>query len=252
MRFQAKAAYAGPFDGAGVPLLDYRGDIGSQHNPIAIAQYGLARFNRWCNTPDAGAAPSIRAKHGIDSRFVVLYIGAHGISHALSSILEVASRFRDEADVCFVFVGDGAEKQGLVRRAGERSLSNVRFFPSQPRETVPAWYASADVVLVPLRDIPVFDTFIPSKMFEILACERPIIASVRREACRILERSGGAVVVNPDDVDGIAQAIRTLRADAGLRERLGRSGGAFARTEYDRRVLAGRYLGLLEATCHPG
>ena len=52
MRFQGKAAYAGPFDGAGVPLLDYRGDIGRQHNPIAIAQYGLARFNRWCNTSD--------------------------------------------------------------------------------------------------------------------------------------------------------------------------------------------------------
>src|ERR1700687_4144068 len=53
MRFQGKAAYAGPFDSAGVPLLDYRGDIGVQHNPIAIAQYGLARFNRWCNTTDA-------------------------------------------------------------------------------------------------------------------------------------------------------------------------------------------------------
>jgi hypothetical protein len=53
MRFQGKAAYAGPFDRAGVPLLDYRGDIGRQHNPIAIAQYGLARFNRWCNTGEA-------------------------------------------------------------------------------------------------------------------------------------------------------------------------------------------------------
>lgn len=52
MRFQGKAAYAGPFDGAGVPLLDYRGDIGRQHNPIAVAQYGLARFNRWCDMSD--------------------------------------------------------------------------------------------------------------------------------------------------------------------------------------------------------
>lgn len=50
MRFQGKADYHGPFDQAGVPLLDYRGDIGPQHNPIAIAQYGLARFNRWCHT----------------------------------------------------------------------------------------------------------------------------------------------------------------------------------------------------------
>jgi heparosan-N-sulfate-glucuronate 5-epimerase len=52
MRFQRKAAYAGPFDDAGIPLLDYRGDIGKQYNPIAIAQYGLARFNRWCDNAD--------------------------------------------------------------------------------------------------------------------------------------------------------------------------------------------------------
>ena len=48
VRFQGKAVYGGPFDADGVPLLDYRGEIGREYNPIAIAQYGLARFNRWC------------------------------------------------------------------------------------------------------------------------------------------------------------------------------------------------------------
>lgn len=50
MRFAGKARYKSPFDAAGIPLLDYQGDIGRQHNPIAIAQYGLARFNRWSTT----------------------------------------------------------------------------------------------------------------------------------------------------------------------------------------------------------
>ena len=50
MRFQRKAAYHGPFDQDGVPLLDYQGDIGLQYNPIAISRYGLARFNRWTQT----------------------------------------------------------------------------------------------------------------------------------------------------------------------------------------------------------
>jgi hypothetical protein len=54
MCFRQKADYPGPFDAAGVPLLDYRGTIGRQYNPIAVAQYGLARFNRWCATYDAG------------------------------------------------------------------------------------------------------------------------------------------------------------------------------------------------------
>lgn len=50
MTFAGKARYKGPFDAAGIPLLDYQGDIGRQYNPIAIAQYGLARFNRWSTT----------------------------------------------------------------------------------------------------------------------------------------------------------------------------------------------------------
>jgi hypothetical protein len=53
MRFGRKADYAGPFDAAGIPLLDYRGRIGRQYNPIAIAHYGLARFNRWCERGDS-------------------------------------------------------------------------------------------------------------------------------------------------------------------------------------------------------
>jgi glycosyltransferase involved in cell wall biosynthesis len=148
-------------------------------------------------------------------------------------------------------VGDGAEKERLVRAAETKDLANVRFLPSQPRDTVPSWYASADVVLVPLRNIPVFDTFIPSKMFEILASERPIVASLRGEARRILERSGGALVVDPEDVDGIVEAIRTLRADGDLRDRMTQRGGAFVRSEYDRRVLAARYFQLLEIVCQP-
>jgi hypothetical protein len=58
LRFAGKAAYKGPFDAAGIPLLDYQGDIGRQYNPIAIAQYGLARYNAWlaAKSPDARAA----------------------------------------------------------------------------------------------------------------------------------------------------------------------------------------------------
>jgi heparosan-N-sulfate-glucuronate 5-epimerase len=77
MRFRGKAAYAGPFDAEGVPLLDYRGRIGRQYNPIAIAHYGLARFNRWC---DAGAAADHTAWLAA-SRWLVANLepNAHGV-----------------------------------------------------------------------------------------------------------------------------------------------------------------------------
>jgi heparosan-N-sulfate-glucuronate 5-epimerase len=71
MQFQGKAAYRGPFDADGVPLLDYRGEIGRQHNPIAIAQYGLARFNRWCDTAhDEGKAAWLRVATWLERELV--------------------------------------------------------------------------------------------------------------------------------------------------------------------------------------
>ena len=197
---------------------------------------------------DSAGAAALREAHGLQDKFVVLYIGAHGISQGLPAILDAADRLRDDAGVEFVFVGDGADKQKLIARAAELKLANVRFLPSQPRDSVPAWYSLAGAVLVPLRNIPMFETFIPSKMFEILAAERPMIASVRGEARRILERSGGALIVDPEDAAAIAASVRQLRADPALGERLGKAGKAFVTAEYDRDILAARYLEILRST----
>ena len=202
--------------------------------------------------PDPEAGASIRRDYGFGRDFVVLYIGAHGISHALTCILDVAKHFEIDPGVRFVFIGDGAEKRKLTAKASSMGLRNVLFLPSQARDRVPGWYNAVDLVLVPLRNIPLFETFIPSKMFEILASERPIVASVRGEARRILERSMGALVVDPEDVAGITGAIARLKDDAVLRTRLGRAGRAFVLAEYDRRVLAHRYLDVLRRACASG
>src|SRR3974390_1353082 len=52
MRFAEKADYPGRYDADGIPMLDYRGQIGLQYNPIAIAQYGLGNYNRFADTKD--------------------------------------------------------------------------------------------------------------------------------------------------------------------------------------------------------
>src|ERR1700730_10384506 len=52
MLFAEKADYDGAFDSAGIPQLDYRGKIGRQYNPIAIAQYGLGNYNFFRRTGD--------------------------------------------------------------------------------------------------------------------------------------------------------------------------------------------------------
>lgn len=187
----------------------------------------------------------IRHRWDLTGKFVVLYIGAHGISQALSAILDTADALKADSDVTFVFVGEGAEKKMLMEKAARMELPNVRFLPGQPKQAMASWYAAADVVLVPLRNIPLFETFIPSKMFEIMACGRPIVGSVKGEARDILERSQGALIVDPEDSAAIARAIQSLRQAPELAHRLGEAGNRFVRDHYDRRALARLYLDLL-------
>ena len=181
----------------------------------------------------------------LEGRFVALYIGAHGISQALSRIIDSADLLKEEAGIRFLFVGEGAEKEQLQTRCREKGLENVIFLDPVDKATVKEYYALADVCLVPLRDIPLFDTFIPSKMFEIMAMGRPIVGSVRGEAAGILDRSGGAVVVGPEDSRGIARAVMDLYQDPAGAETMGHRARTFVERHYSRKVLAGRYLDVL-------
>ena len=197
-------------------------------------------------SPTAPPRPNSR-ESGLASaaRFKVLYLGAHGISHGLDSILRAAHRLRQHDDVAFLFVGEGAEKRKLLALKDELELTNVDFLPGQAKEQVLAFYQSANVGLVPLRNVPLFSGFIPSKMFELMACGVPIVGAVRGEAARILDRSGAALLVAPEDPAALAEAILALRSDPDRRRRMAVAGRAFVEAHYDRTRLAEQYVGLL-------
>ncbi len=199
-----------------------------------------------------GDRAEARRRLGLPGGFLALYLGAHGISHALTRILEVAERWRGIEDAHFVFVGEGSEKQRLINAAAAQGMRNVLFRPAVPKEAVADYYRAADAAFVPLRDVPLFRTFIPSKMFEVLACGVPVLGSVAGEAAEILSASGGSVVVPPEDVPAMDAALRRLRAEAGFAHRLGESGARFVRERYDRRALARRYLSALEGVVAAG
>jgi colanic acid biosynthesis glycosyl transferase WcaI len=216
---------------------------GVPSNKLAVIPNGAdTRFFH----PGVDAAPA-RARFGLDDQFVVEYVGSHGMSHGLGAVLDAAAR---QPDVTYLLVGDGADRERLCAERDRRRLSNVRMHPSVPKVDVPAIYAAADVCLVPLRDVPLFSAFVPSKLFEVLAAGRPVVGAVRGEARTILERSGGALLVDPEDGPAIAAAVDMLRADPEVRADLGRRGRAFAEQHYDRNVLAARYLDLLHNVVH--
>lgn len=205
--------------------------------------------DRACFAPRPTAARH-RAKHGWGGDFVILYIGTHGLAQGLGVLLDAAVHLRSERSLRFVFVGDGAERSSLMRRAKDLALTRVEFHPSQPRADVPDWLSAADLAVVCLRDRPVFEQVLPSKMFEIMACGRPIVMASRGESAELLQRAGAGWIVPPEDPLALAEAILAAKRDPEERSQRGRSGLEFVTRNYDRDVLATRYLEVLKGLVH--
>ncbi len=175
---------------------------------------------------------------------LVTYLGTVGMAHGLRHVLD-AAELGGDSGVRFLIVGEGAEKAALKSEAAARGVTGVTFLEGQPRERVPAILASSDAVLVHLRDDPLFDSVIPSKIFEAMAMARPIILGVRGESARLVERTGSGLTVEPEDPRALLEAITTLRNDAETRRRLGENGRRSAESEFCRRAAALRMLDVL-------
>jgi len=181
-------------------------------------------------------------KHGLNAKFVASYIGTLGMAHGLGTILEAAKRMRANRDVAFVLVGDGADRAALERQARERGLDNVIFAGSVDKDEVVKYWRLADAALVLLRDRPVFRHVLPSKMFEAMATERPIVLGVLGESAELLEASGTGIVIQPESADALVQAIERLAADPEAAKEMGRKGRRLVEAEFDRDKLAAQML----------
>ena len=180
-----------------------------------------------------------RTQLGWDERFTILYAGTHGLSHGLATILDAAEQILDREDIRFVLVGDGAEKADLIVEARRRNLTNVTFLDPLPHDQVPQLLAAADVCLVHARKVPLFKGMLPIKMFEAMACARPILLAVDGEARRLAEQEAGAAIyVEPENVPALVSTILHLREHPDLTEALGRRGRACVEARFDYDQLA--------------
>jgi glycosyltransferase involved in cell wall biosynthesis len=168
------------------------------------------------------------------------------MSHGLDTILKAAETMRDKPGIRFVFVGEGAEKENLIASAKARNLSNVQFISQQPKERVPGFYAACDVGIVVLRDTPLFQEVLPSKLFEYMAMERPVILGVAGEAKELVEKSGAGRFVEPENAQRIVEEVQWFMDHPDEVAQMGRTGRQFVIRHYDRNALAEEYLKILD------
>lgn len=190
--------------------------------------------------------PELRERLGVGEDGVLVgYFGNHGVAQGLETVLGAADRLRGRSGLCFHFVGEGPRKEELMTERDRQGLENVHFHDQVPLEEIAAWINAADLMLVPLADHPLFRQFVPSKLYDYLACATPVVLSVEGEAREILDASGGGLAVPPGDSEALARAVARLADEPERREAMGRAGREHVLAHYTRDRQAERLEDLL-------
>ena len=180
---------------------------------------------------------------GLNDKFVVGYIGTHGMAHGLDFIVKSIRKVSDPS-IHFLFIGDGATKQGIVKLAKELNLINITFLDSIDKEQVPAYLSIVDVSLAPLIKSDTFKTVIPSKIFESSAMQKPTLLGVEGQAQEILEKYGAGVCFEPENEKDFLEKLNVLK-EVSVYEKC-QAGCEVLAKEYDRKVLANKMLNVIK------
>lgn len=160
-------------------------------------------------------------QYHLENKFVVSYIGTHGMAHAIDNIVETAHYLKENQRIHFLLVGTGAAKEKAVQLAERYGLSNITFVPPQDKSIIARYWSLSDVALIHLKKDSLFAGVIPSKIFEAMGMGIPLlIASPKGEGSQIIEQTGSGVRVPAEDPKALAEAVLRLQNDLKLLKKL--------------------------------
>lgn len=190
---------------------------------------------------------SFRKEHDLGDKFVVSFAGTMGYSQDIDIILEAATEFEDFEDILFLLVGEGVEKDRLLKKRDNMRLQNVKFLPMQPKEKYPSVLVASDISLVTLKQ-SVETPVVPSKLLSIMASGRPVLASMNKtgDAPRLIEESDCGVCVPAEDTKAFVKALQKLYNDEKQREEYAENGREYAVNNLSRKACVEEYEGLFQ------
>jgi len=183
-------------------------------------------------------------KLDLENKFIVGYIGTHGMAHSLDFIVQSIAKITDDT-IHFLFIGNGAMKEKIVNLAGKLKLKNITFLDSIRKEDVPSYLSIVDISLAPLKKSDTFKTVIPSKIFEASAMKKPTLLGVEGEAQRIMENYGAGICYEPENEQDFIEKIYSLKNNQQLYRECQDGCTALAQS-FDRKKLANKMLNILE------
>jgi glycosyltransferase involved in cell wall biosynthesis len=183
--------------------------------------------------PEAQLA-ALRAEHGLDDKFVVIYTGTLGLARDHDIFARSARLLRRAPDIRFVFVGEGEKRADLMELC--KDLDNCVFVPLQPRTMIPLFLAASHVAINSIRKNDNLESSLSNKVFDYMGNHVPVVWAGEGDTSDFIERSGGGIVVEPEDAEAMAAAIERLHEDPALRERMADDGQRYVIEGFTRKV----------------
>lgn len=183
-----------------------------------------------------------KIKEGIQDKFIILYVGAHGVANHLIQVIDVAEKFRDESDILFLLIGDGMKKKELVIEAEKRNLYNIKFIDAVPKTEIFKYILSCDVGSSILKKVDTFKTVYSNKTFDYMSCKKPILMLIDGVSRNLVEEANCGLYIEPENISEFEKGIRFYLNNKLLLKEHGINGYNFARKNFHRDFISQYYL----------
>ncbi len=180
-----------------------------------------------------------------EKKFIVLYSGNMGLAQDLNTVIKAAKILKDY-EIYFSFIGQGVCKEEIMKTS--QNLGNkVEFKDSMPRDKLIKYIKNSSICLVPLKNKKLFKRAIPSKIFEYMACKKPIILGVSGYAGELVLRSKCGMSVPPENSKVLARAILTYFNNEEKLKKEGENGLRFVTRNLEKEVLVSSFIKKIKA-----
>jgi glycosyltransferase involved in cell wall biosynthesis len=187
-----------------------------------------------------------RNQHKLEDEFVITYVGAHGVANHLQQILE-AGKVLEDTNVLFLLIGEGMEKKRLKSLATEMQVKNVRFIDAVPKKEVFNYILASDMGTSVLKRADTFKTVYSNKTFDYMSCKKPILMAIDGVSRKLVEDARCGSYVEPENISEYNRIIREyLKSPTRLCVE-GNNGYQYAKDNFDRSVLANKYVSLISS-----
>lgn len=208
-------------------------NMGINKDKITVIENG---FNFDNNLIPNKSIEAIQQEYNISNKnFTVSYIGTVGMSHGIGVILKSAKLIKD---VNFLIIGEGADKESLQKIAKDEKINNIVFIDNINWQEIVNINQIVSANLIHLRNLELFKTVIPSKIFESMALKKPILAGLIGESLDIIKQSKSGLEVKPEDENSLVEKILQMKNNKNLCDQLANNGFKLVQDRYNRKILA--------------